>query len=37
MHDPAAKKAFSDLVAFLSQACAQDLGPMFQSWRFELP
>jgi len=37
MHDPAAKKAFSDFVAFLSQACAQDLGPMFQSWRFELP
>jgi hypothetical protein len=37
MRTPAAKKAFSDFVAFLSQACAQDLRPMFQSWRFDLP
>jgi hypothetical protein len=37
MRDPAAKKAFSDFVALLSQACAQDLSPMFQSWRFQLP
>jgi len=37
MRAPAAKKAFSDFVTLLSQACAQNLRPMFQSWRFELP
>ena len=37
MRTPVAKEAFSDFVALLSQACGQDLRPMFQSWRFQVP
>ena len=37
MGSPTARKAFTDFVGYLSQACGQDLAPLFRTWGFDLP